>query len=140
MSVFLFCCRCFERLTLMDIRQLQGEMMKSRAKQLKWTESKCWGPEEQKDEGGSAHFRRWESMDLKDAPQGTWPEFTDWHAPDLFEFFLWILRKNNVFKLVKTSRFIGWKCMFKSLTEDIFNIIFEHITYKWCNYWYPFHT
>jgi len=40
-------------------------------------ESKCWGPEEQKDEGGSAHFRRWESMDLKDAPLGRWPEYTD---------------------------------------------------------------
>jgi len=53
-------------------------------------------------------------MDLKDVSQGRWPEFTDWHAPDLFEFFLWILRKNEVFKY-----------MFKYFKEDIFNIIFE---------------
>jgi len=44
-------------------------------------------------------------MDLKDAPLGRWPEFTDWQAPDLFEFFLWILRKNEVLELVEISGF-----------------------------------
>jgi len=53
-------------------------------------------------------------MDLKDAPQGRWPEFTDWDVLDLFEFFLWILRKNKVLKLVEISGFVGRKYKFKS--------------------------
>lgn len=65
-------------LTLMDIRQLQGENDEKPGKAIKANRTEMMGGAQRaKAEDVLAPFRRWKSMDLNDVPAGSWPEFID---------------------------------------------------------------